>query len=103
MRADALTRKLCLLAESQVQSLSFDNGASQRLLEYRQTDVSADLNVFANAVGGTFRVDLLRKPDSKLRHRERQKVPLSGTWTYGFQGKSRTALEVRKQHNWTCS
>jgi hypothetical protein len=30
-------------------------------------------------------------------------VPLSATWTDGFQGKSRTALEVRKQNNWTCS
>ncbi len=63
-----------LFEKPKTQRLALGNDLSQGALEQRENDGAIDLNIFADVVSSASGVDLLGKPDAKLRARQRQRL-----------------------------
>jgi len=62
--------------ESLIKSSALDSLGARRTQLYAMIDRALDFDVFADVVGGTGRIDLLRIPNAELRARQGQrKVP----------------------------
>ena len=78
-RIDDLPRLARDLDETHAEHIGFGHELRERALEQRRVDRAIDLDVFADVVGGTCRVELLGKPDAELRASQRERVAIRRT------------------------